>query len=171
MAGVYTGPEYSQLLSSLDYRTFSRSHLEHLSSTGVAMAIGNAFRRAYTLGKKYIPPVVNTIRDVRDGMYVHQKRPLYPNQGVQHLASTTMKKRPTIPARTRATQMVKQNAPSTPHIDAMLSDVDNLCTVDDNTPFFIKRAMVLVATKDDEAVSQQSYVAVTNRDFKTDVTM
>jgi len=70
MAGVYTGPEYAQLLASFDHRAFSRSHLQHLSSTSLALALGKAVHTAYNFGKKYIPPVVNTIREVRDGRYV-----------------------------------------------------------------------------------------------------
>jgi len=63
--------------------------------------------------------------------------------------------------------MVKENEPSTPHIDDMVSDVHDLCTLDDDTPFFIKRAIALVATIGDNEVGELSYVAVTNKSFET----
>jgi len=45
--------------------------------------------------------------------------------------------------------------------------------VDDNTKFFIKRAIALVFsdTENDQEVGELSYVAVTNRDFKTSIPM
>lgn len=105
---------------------------------------------------------------MREGRYV-QKRPLFPNQKVQHLASTSERKRSLIPKKSK--QMVKQNAPLTPHIDDMKSDVHDLCTLDDDTPFFIRRAIALVATTGDDETGELSYVAVTNKHFDTSVTL
>lgn len=96
---------------------------------------------------------------MREGRYV-QKRPLFPGQKVQHLAATDLRKRSLIPRKSK--QMVRESAPMTPRIDDMESDVRDLCTVDDDTPFFIKRAIALVATDGDNATGELSYVAVTN---------
>jgi len=56
-----------------------RSQLQHLSSTSLALALGKAAHAAYDIGKKYIPPIIHTIQDVREGRY-ERKRPLYPGQ-------------------------------------------------------------------------------------------
>lgn len=61
MAGVYTGPEYAELLATFDQRVFMRSQLQHLSSTSLALALGKAAHTAYNIGKKYIPPIIHTI--------------------------------------------------------------------------------------------------------------
>lgn len=53
----------------------------------------------------------------------------------------------------------------------MVSDVHDLCTLDDDTPFFIRRAIALVATTGDDETGELSYVAVTNKQFDTSVTL
>lgn len=53
----------------------------------------------------------------------------------------------------------------------MRSDVTDLCTLGEDAKFFIKRALALVATDGDDTYGQLSYVAVTNKDFVTSVTM